>query len=253
MLRFLQKYSGVLTLKAKAYYKLIPSLILIVIIFVAFQFQQNTYALSTDVISTAKSVSNENPVANTLVDTSGFSEVNSRVLIGTEIPTYDVEIPDSFSPVEKILSDNYAKYQEQQRQAKIRSEVASRGSMGRLYSPSIGIDVALFRSQAQSVCDARDSACYFYLGGSPVIADHTNQGFNRIRSAVPGSTLFYISDGNTVTTYRCIASYNGRNTGYDLTDESGVPASSKYPGSTILYTCRQDWQHVSIVHIAPIS
>lgn len=188
------------------------------------------------------------------ISSPALTRVNTVLYLQSYSPI-DAKALDTsmFTDVSGVISRNRIAYLEQQRKAKIRSEVASRGSMGRLYAPSIGIDVALFKSMSQAVCDAPDSACYFYLGGAPVIGDHQNQGFSRIRSAVPGSTLMYISDGTNITTYRCVASYNGYNTGYDLTDEAGVSAAGKYPGSTILYTCRQDWQHITIVHISPVS
>lgn len=221
-------------------------------IIVAAVTQYCVYADAQEVIETSDVVAKTSVSSDVAIDVSGFEVINSRSLVSQSYDCPNVQIDSSFSGVESTLAKNAEAYKEQQRQARIRSEVASRGSMGRLYAPSIGIDVALFNSMSQAVCDAPDSACYFYIGGAPVIGDHQNQGFSRIRSAVPGSTLMYISDGTNITTYRCVASYNGYNTGYNLTDEAGVSATGKYPGSIILYTCRQDWQHITIVHISPV-
>lgn len=221
-------------------------------IIVAAVTQYCVYADAQEVIETSDIVAKTSVSSDVAIDVSGFEVINSRSLVSQIYDCPNVQIDSSFSGVGSTLAKNAEAYKEQQRQARIRSEVASRGSMGRLYAPSIGIDVALFNSMSQAVCDAPDSACYFYIGGAPVIGDYQNQGFSRIRSAVPGSTLMYISDGTNITTYRCVASYNGYNTGYDLTDEAGVSATGKYPRSTILYTCRQDWQHITIVHIIPI-
>lgn len=184
----------------------------------------------------------------------GLTRVNTVLSLQSleypEIKPVDTQILGTISG---ILKQNRIEYLVQQRLAQAYSDVVNRGAVGRLYSADLGLDVALFPSMSQSVVDAPDSAAYFSVSGATVIGDHQNQGFSRIRNAIPGSTTFTISDGTNVTTYRCIASYNGINTGYDLVDEAGSPVYSKYPGSVILYTCKQDWRHVTIVHFIPIS
>ena len=96
------------------------------------------------------------------------------------------------------------------------------GKKGRLVVPAVNISVALYESllctteDAQSIVDAYDSACYVgYPGLTTYIGDHYFQGFENIKSSVPGVTEAYIywEDGS-VSTYLCAEKHeNGVNMG----------------------------------------
>lgn len=123
------------------------------------------------------------------------------------------------------------------RRKSIAAERARRGSLGRLISPSVGIDVALFDSWAQSVCDAPDSACYYYMHGQLVIADHNYQGFKTLPRIKIGDKV-YIDNGYSVETYRVVDKFKGRNGDTDmLYRDNPSSALNKYPNSIFMYTC----------------
>ena len=129
----------------------------------------------------------------------------------------------------------------------------SYGTFGRLDIPSIGIGVALNYvdlrdGTAQSVVDAYDSAAYFFWHDCKyVIADHNNQGFANLRNAQVGSYAQISNADGYVDTYICTrVCTDGRNTQYDLLDEYGVSADLSENGSLLMYTCNQDWEHITL-------
>ena len=127
----------------------------------------------------------------------------------------------------------------------VKSQMASRpGMIGRLTIPSLGINVALFASNSQTVVDAADSAACFGLGASTIIGDHQNQGFSAIRGSYVGMTA-YIDNGTTKQKLTCTGVTRGTNTGYDLLDSSGASVTGH--GGYIMYTCNSNWQDVTIV------
>lgn len=127
-------------------------------------------------------------------------------------------------------------------------QMASRpGMIGRLTIPSLGINVALYASNSQSVVDAADSAACFGFGSATVIGDHQDQGFSAIRSSYVGM-LAYIDDGTSKRQLTCTGVTTGTNTGTDLINSSGVSASTY--GGYVLYTCNSSWQDVTIVYFS---
>ena len=129
----------------------------------------------------------------------------------------------------------------------------SYGTFGRLDIPSIGIGVALNYvdlrdGTAQSVVDAYDSAAYFFWHDCKyVIADHNNQGFANLRNAQVGSYAQISNADGYVDTYICTrVCTDGRNTQYDLLDEYGISADSSVNCSLLMYTCNQDWEHITL-------
>lgn len=145
------------------------------------------------------------------------------------------------------IQSNIDEYKRQQKHLAIAGERARRGSMGRFSCPSVGLDVAVFNSSAQSVCDAADSACHWYANGTKIIADHVNQGFYKIKSMRPG-TKCYFDDGTNITEYTVQYLMQGHNTGYDITDLSYNSLFGKV--GFMLYTCNECWQNVTIVVLA---
>ena len=129
----------------------------------------------------------------------------------------------------------------------------SYGSFGRLDIPTVGIGVALnyvdlYDGTAQSVVDAYDSAAYFFWHDCKyVIADHNNQGFANLRNAQVGSYAQISKADGHVDTYICTrVCTDGRNTQYDLLDEYGISADSSVNCSLLMYTCNQDWEHITL-------
>ena len=123
--------------------------------------------------------------------------------------------------------------------------MASRpGMIGRLYIPSVGVSVALYNSFSQGTVDAGDSAAT-YRSVNMVIADHKHQGFSKMKSSVPGSTIAYINNGNTVQAYMCVEKNNGRNNETSLVDCNGASLYTKCPGGLVMYTCNAHWSDIT--------
>ena len=128
------------------------------------------------------------------------------------------------------------------------------GNMGRLFIPSVGVDVALNYvddntgdEAAQAICDAEDSAAYMVFSSSDEvwIGDHNFQGFDAIKSVVPGSEAFIKNTDGTLSTYVCTEIDQGTNTGYDIVTADGRSASSINAGGIVMYTCNDDWTSVT--------
>lgn len=118
--------------------------------------------------------------------------------------------------------------------------------VGKFSIPGVGLSVNCYNSASQATVDAANSAAYFYLQGHLVVADHVNQGFNKIKSCKEG-TIAYVPYGSGTVEYECVAVINGINTGYGLKTADGRDISELYPGSVVCYTCNGNWQNVTIV------
>lgn len=101
---------------------------------------------------------------------------------------------------------------------------------GRLFIPSVGIDVALYNSWEQSTCDRRDSACIYpdlCENGTPFIADHNHQCFSVLKKVKPGDTAQVVTASGTIYSYQCVGVLDGHNTAdgipYDIKDENYQP------------------------------
>lgn len=141
--------------------------------------------------------------------------------------------------------------------AKVKNEIASRAGMyGRLTISGTSVNVALIScslyGNSQVVVDARDSAAFITDFATVIIADHVNQGFSAMKSAVPGSTKAYINRGDYTDTYICTANFQGHNTGSDLTDASYNSVLNGNPGGLLMYTCNENWQNVTITYWSKI-
>ena len=85
-----------------------------------------------------------------------------------------------------------------------------------------------------------------------MIADHKHQGFSAMKSSVPGSTIAYINNGNTVQAYRCVEKNDGRNNLTSLVDCNGGSLYSKIPGGIVMYTCNEHWSNITYTCWQPI-
>ena len=72
--------------------------------------------------------------------------------------------------------------------------------------------------------------------------------FANLRNAQVGSyAQISTADGYVATTYICTrVCTDGRNTQYDLLDEYGISADSADNCSLLMYTCNQDWEHITL-------
>lgn len=122
--------------------------------------------------------------------------------------------------------------------------------IGRLYIPSVDIDVGLGYSKDiwrwQGICDQHDMACMFsWADGHWIIADHNNQEFAALPDVQIGD-MAYIFYGDSYDTLKCIDIFNGHNSGeYGLCDDEYNNIEAKY--DIFCYTCLDWWYNIRIV------
>lgn len=96
-------------------------------------------------------------------------------------------------------------------------------------------------TKPQTITDRKDSAAMLELDSQVFIADHKHQGFSKIKKVTAGKTIATLGS----KTYKCIQKFNGRNKEYYLADNNGTNIK-KYGADIAMYTCNQDWRHVTI-------
>ena len=145
------------------------------------------------------------------------------------------------------------------------------GDKGRLIIPSVGVSVALYKCDwfdkshgGQTCVDNYDSAAWLvsentpdfwsdYFDNSVIIADHTEQGFNAIKSMTCGDIAYIYNSDGTCEKYEHIKTdYNGSNVNtylpdlnYNLwkprwSDGQYATVGYKFPEYITMYTCN-DW------------
>lgn len=165
----------------------------------------------------------------------------------TEDETDPTEQPETIEPIDTIETTVATEPVEQTEPPQKYSDDGNySGFVGRLYIPDVGIDVALYSGYSQSITDREDSANIFrwksYYG--EVIADHSNQDFSELLDVSVGSEgRIELKDGSVVI-IKCVAVFNGHNTGQELTDEvrNNIIGQADY----VMYTCVNGWQNVRI-------
>lgn len=117
---------------------------------------------------------------------------------------------------------------------------------GRLYIPSVGIDVALYYGNDQSATDRTDSASIFAYGtyDGEIIADHSNQDFSKLFGVSVGDTGYIKVKDGSVINIRCIEVFDGHNTGPELTNNDYTNVMGKY--DYLMYTCKNGWRNILI-------
>lgn len=148
------------------------------------------------------------------------------------------------------------------------------GTDGHLYIPDANISVALRREDSthtmQAICDMPNTACYvpFYpeddfsaalFDDSPMIADHTNQGFNEIKTLPIGTELYIEHPDSTTDHYKLeYIDPNGTYIPQDITlwgstfplewprYSDGSFVNKGHSDCVTLYTCNQDTKHITI-------
>lgn len=120
----------------------------------------------------------------------------------------------------------------------VMNDINNRGAIGRLNIPSLGIDVALFASNSQYICDCEDSANYFYYNGAYMICDHNYQGFSPLEWVSCGTAIYITTEYGTSTYYVTGSDYALYNAGR-LYDVSGTVSFTQWMPSCslILKTC----------------
>lgn len=124
--------------------------------------------------------------------------------------------------------------------------------VGRLYIPSVGINVAMFingdgvdtASMRQIVTDEADSAIFYSDGVGNIIADHNNQGFATLPNVREGDKAYIIA-GDCIVSLEAELVCDGTNTGHGIIDEEGYWVSAEH--DFVCYTCGEDWEHIKIV------
>lgn len=177
-------------------------------------------------------------------DTSWDGSLEAVTVSLVEPPTDNIQ--SSSSEVSLILPSNDIDT--------IRHDTSTLGTLGRLFIPSVSMDVALYQTdisseEAQVIVDQQDSAAYFNMYSKNVIADHNHQGFHKIIDTSYNDKAYIKQIDGTIQIYRMIQKLEGINALSDLTDLDG---NSVFLGSgnLIMYTCYRTHEydnHVMIV------
>ena len=131
----------------------------------------------------------------------------------------------------------------------------SYGSGGSLYIPSLSLKVPVYLTpggpEGQDITDRGNSAACLTSFRMPVIADHKNQGFEAIKQCLPGRTIAFVLTPDSVTEYVCTSLCVGSNVEDDILDAAGKTIDDS-GADLCLYTCNEDWKHVTIVFFRKI-
>ena len=125
-------------------------------------------------------------------------------------------------------------------------EQTSKNYIGRFKIPEVGVNVACYAGNAQYIVDNKDSAAFFTAWSHQIIADHNNQGFEKVKKCEVGTIATFSVDGE-ILNYKCVAKMLGHNTGKILTDENYISISGIYPDTLVCYTCNENWQNITMV------
>ena len=115
------------------------------------------------------------------------------------------------------------------------------GTAGRFIIQDVGVSVPLYfraKGNGQDVVDREDSALLYpkFRGGCDQVADHSAQGFDKIKQCKLG-TFAAIQTPNSTQVYLCIAISTGTNTGNDLITTGGLKASKCKWADLCAYCC----------------
>jgi len=120
------------------------------------------------------------------------------------------------------------------------------GFCGRLSIPNVGINVAMYNTLSQGVCDREDSACMFNLSSyyGYIIADHSNQDFSVLPYVTVGTIGGIVQSSGDVVFIRCCEVFQGHNTGSRITDANYNCVFGLY--DYLMYTCLDGWTNVQV-------
>ena len=119
------------------------------------------------------------------------------------------------------------------------------GDAGRLYLKDFS--VALYWGSDQWIVDEEDSAAYWEGDGGFVIAEHHHQGFDIIKTVVPGDICEIRHEDGTCTKYLCTEiDSDCHNITEDLV-RSDWATTCYGVADLLMYTCNDCWQNVTCV------
>ena len=125
---------------------------------------------------------------------------------------------------------------------KVRKDTRTLGTFGRLYLPSVNLNVALYKTdvstgnEAQKIVDNKDSAAYFLIYTHQIIADHSHQNFHKIADIPVGEKAYIKKSDSEVIVYKLVQKFEGINAESDLTDLNGKSVFDEKE-NLIMYTC----------------
>ena len=116
--------------------------------------------------------------------------------------------------------------------------------IGRFIVPSQGINVAVFNSLSQAVCDNYDSAAYGFQNNNYILADHKHQAFSTLYYCYLGTMAYWVTDTEIIE-YVSEGVFAGHNTGVSIVDT----AYNLWPDvdGFVAYTCKEHWKNIAIV------
>lgn len=204
-------------------------------------------------------------LTGTLQEDAAMENIDEALAAVAELPDSNekTDLTDKLNDAREALQEKIAREAAEERE-RINNTCPSgggAGNAGTLYIPSVGLTVPIYEgtwnlSADQAIVDRQNSAVYGpagYYACCDFIADHTDQGFSKIKEAEPGWTKAYVvrTDGS-VQTYICTDKFKGHNTGDDLTDWSGNSIKQNNAGGLGMYTCNENWRNITIVFWQPV-
>ena len=120
------------------------------------------------------------------------------------------------------------------------------GTAGCLYAPDLNIKVPLYASNAkttnQQIVDEENSAILmknFRKGHCDLIADHANQGFNKIKNSHLDTMLCIVTE-NSTQFYTCVGMLRGQNKKTELVADGGLKVTKIKFADLCCYCCNDD-------------
>lgn len=117
---------------------------------------------------------------------------------------------------------------------------------GRLYIPSLNLNVALYYGHYQYITDREDSANIFFFGNDDgyTIADHNYQEFSKLFNIKIGTRGYIKNKYLGEIHIECVDVFNGYNNGSFIVDENGINAMNRT--DYMMYTCHYNSEQVLI-------
>lgn len=119
--------------------------------------------------------------------------------------------------------------------------------IGRLYIPSVGINVGLYKGMKQYITDNEDSANFFYSRyrlNRYIIVDHNDEGFTNLPKVKVGTKAYIVYANGAVQHMECTDVLNGHNDRSHITDGQGNNLVGK--ADFLMYTCLDHWTNVRV-------
>lgn len=186
---------------------------------------------STEQVKEESTISISKPEQNSVsISTPTSNPIQEQTVVeNPSIIHHDVPIEESV--VNPSISE----------EEKINQNKDTLGSYGRLFVPSVNLNVSLnladmTANDVQKIVDFRDSAAYFEFNGQNVIADHNHQGFHKIINISIGDFAYIKKTDGSIENYQMTDKFEGKNIVYDLVDLSGNSVLNG-KNSLVMYTC----------------